>query len=83
MDMKKILNSPTDKFLIPVRNTFTKWIVSQINKPCVYAGNRVQLDYSVNISNRFRGGGGQGAHAPPPPLINFEQQNFFAISIKG
>ena len=65
MDMKKILNSPTDKFLIPVRNTFTKWIVSQINKPCVYAGNRVQLDYSVNISNRFRGGV-QGAHAPPP-----------------
>ena len=63
--MKKILNSPTDKFLIPVRNTFTKWIVSQINKPCVYAGNRVQLDYSVNISNRFRGGGCKGHMHPP------------------
>ena len=71
--MKKILNSPTDKFLIPVRNTFTKWIVSHINKPYVYAGNRVHLDYSHNISNRFMGGRGGGAKGHMPPLLNFEQ----------
>ena len=60
MDRKDILNSPPDKFLIQdmqniqdiqvyICDTFTKWIVSQINKPYVYLGNRIRLDYFLNI----------------------------------
>ena len=30
-------------------DTSTKWIVSHINKPYVYVGNRVGLDYFLNI----------------------------------
>ena len=40
MDRREILNSPPDKFLIPV---------SHINKPYVYVGNMVGLNYFLNI----------------------------------
>ena len=30
-------------------DTSTKWIVSHINKPYIYVGNRVRLDYFLNI----------------------------------
>ena len=30
-------------------HTSTKWILSPINKPYVYAGSKVGLDYNLNI----------------------------------
>ena len=54
MGRKDILNSPPATFLIPVYNVFTcdtstNWIVSHVNKLPVYIGNRVGLDYFLNI----------------------------------
>ena len=50
-------NSPLDKFLVPVYNIYlyetpppsTKWIIADIDKVYAYIGNRVWLDYFLNI----------------------------------
>ena len=57
MDIKEILNSPLDKFLIPVYKIYlhvkpppsTKWIISHIDKVHACIENRVWLDYFLNI----------------------------------